>query len=293
MLTWRSSMASSSALWVRGLARLTSSASSSWVKIGPWRKLKRWLARSKIETPMMSAGSRSLVNCTRCQASPSTCASACASVVLPTPGTSSISRWPRASRQARHRRICAGLPRITVSSVSSARAPLEQRPVALKEGLVLGTGVFEQQRDALARADVHLPADLAHAENDRLDPGRLALGRRVGGELLGARVGREHDSRPLHAGERGDALPELLGDEGHERVQRTLQRLEHLAQRALGAALGGAARRLGLQHRLGQLQVPVAEVVPGELVERARGEVEAVVTERGRDVLEHAGEVFF
>ena len=79
-------MASSSALWVRGLARLTSSASSSWVKIGPWRKLKRWLARSKTDTPMMSAGSRSLVNCTRCQASPSTCASACARVVLPTPG---------------------------------------------------------------------------------------------------------------------------------------------------------------------------------------------------------------
>ncbi len=34
-LTWRSSIASSNALWVRGLARLTSSASSSWVKIGP------------------------------------------------------------------------------------------------------------------------------------------------------------------------------------------------------------------------------------------------------------------
>ena len=57
----------------------------------------------------MSAGSRSLVNCTRCQASPSTCASACASVVLPTPGTSSMSRWPRASRQVSARRTALGL----------------------------------------------------------------------------------------------------------------------------------------------------------------------------------------
>ena len=38
--------------------------------------------------------------------------SACASVVLPTPGTSSISRWPRASRQASASRICVSLPRM-------------------------------------------------------------------------------------------------------------------------------------------------------------------------------------
>ena len=37
---------------------------------------------------------------------PSDTASACASVVLPTPGTSSISRWPPASRQATQSSIC-------------------------------------------------------------------------------------------------------------------------------------------------------------------------------------------
>ena len=37
----------------------------------------------------------------------------------PRPGMSSISRWPRASRQARHRRICASLPRITRLSWAS------------------------------------------------------------------------------------------------------------------------------------------------------------------------------
>ena len=85
-LTWRSSMASSSALCVLGLARFTSSASSSCVNTGPFLNEKPPLAESNTETPMMSAGSRSLVNCTRCQARPSTCASAWASVVLPTPG---------------------------------------------------------------------------------------------------------------------------------------------------------------------------------------------------------------
>ncbi len=113
-------MASSSALCVLGLARFTSSASSSCVNIGPFLNEKAPLAASNTDTPMMSAGSRSLVNCTRCQARPSTCASACASVVLPTPGTSSMSRWPRASRQVRARRTASGLPRMTLSSAARA-----------------------------------------------------------------------------------------------------------------------------------------------------------------------------
>jgi hypothetical protein len=58
------------------------------------------LLRSNTDTPDRSLGIRSAVNCTRENCSPKVRASACASVVLPTPGTSSISRWPPASRQA-------------------------------------------------------------------------------------------------------------------------------------------------------------------------------------------------
>ena len=47
-------------------------------------------------------------------------ASACASVVLPTPGMSSISRWPRASRQARHSRSCCSLPRMMRAEAGDA-----------------------------------------------------------------------------------------------------------------------------------------------------------------------------
>ena len=63
-------------------------------------------------TPSTSLGSMSLVNCRRWKRQATARASAWASVVLPTPGTSSISRWPRASRQTSESRTTSGLPRI-------------------------------------------------------------------------------------------------------------------------------------------------------------------------------------
>src|SRR5665213_1658498 len=119
-------MASSSALWVRGLARLTSSANSSCVKIGPLRNSNCCCVRSNTDTPMMSAGRRSLVNCTRCQASPNRCASACASVVLPTPGTSSISKCPRASKHASDSLSTSGFPRIASPNTDSTSTSFER-----------------------------------------------------------------------------------------------------------------------------------------------------------------------
>ena len=59
-------------------------------------------------TPSTSLGSMSLVNCRRWKRQATDRASACASVVLPTPGTSSISRWPRASRQTSDSRTTSG-----------------------------------------------------------------------------------------------------------------------------------------------------------------------------------------
>lgn len=74
------------------------------------------LARSKTEIPSRSLGIRSEVNCTRENSRPKLRASACASVVLPTPGMSSISRWPPASRQVTQSLTCKDLPAITVLS---------------------------------------------------------------------------------------------------------------------------------------------------------------------------------
>ena len=352
----------------------------------------------------MSAGSRSLVNCTRCQASPSTCASACASVVLPTPGTSSISRWPRASRQARHSRICAGLPRMIVSSASQrarearssargahqgahgvsicarARAARSGSPLALLElarrarapwrttsggalrtkfslrelGLRLARAparVFSsacrgapasaagidqachrhQQRQRRRRAPSPTAGAVAPAASSvtlsrpasrsssapvalreaphprrwrpcsstrcacaglmsispriwrtpRMTPAiqaDLALGRRVGGNSAALRPGREHDGRAPARRPSGATRCQISSVmNGMSGCSARCSASSTSSSVRAGAALGGAARRLGLQHRLGELEVPVAELVPGELVERARGEVEAVV----------------
>ena len=109
-------IASRSADWVRGEARLISSARSTFAKIGPSLKLKvpsRWL---KTAEPRMSAGSRSGVNCTRRKSPEKQRARALASVVLPTPGTSSMRRCCPARRATRTWSSTSSLPRMTRAS---------------------------------------------------------------------------------------------------------------------------------------------------------------------------------
>ena len=130
----------------------------------------------------------------------------------------------------------------------------------------------------------------------------LRLGVRVARVIAGRRVGREHQAvhgfligARLLRGEqrrrqRMHALPDFFGDERHHRMQRAQQRFEHRHQRAARAALLRLGGRLTLQDRLRQLQVPVAELVPGEFVQRGRGEVEAVLVERAIYLRERGGE---
>src|SRR5580698_6013941 len=66
----------------------------------------------------------SLVNWRRWKRHDTERANAWASVVLPTPGTSSISRWPRASRQTRDSLTTSGLPRIADPRTTSSPASL-------------------------------------------------------------------------------------------------------------------------------------------------------------------------
>ena len=86
IVTCRSCIASSSAAWVFGGARLISSASRRFVKIGPGRNSKsevRWL---KIDEPVTSDGIRSGVNWTRPKSMPVTWAKERAIRVLARPG---------------------------------------------------------------------------------------------------------------------------------------------------------------------------------------------------------------
>ena len=90
--TCASFIASSRLDWVLGVVRLISSARTMFVKIGPGLNTNSCLSGSYTATPRTSDGSMSDVNWMRWNAAPSDRASAAASVVFPTPGTSSIRR---------------------------------------------------------------------------------------------------------------------------------------------------------------------------------------------------------
>ena len=96
-VTWASSIDSSSADWVLGEARLISSPTTTLAKIAPGRNSKSRTSWLNTQTPVMSLGSRSGVNCTRRTEQSIERAKVLASSVLPTPGTSSTRRWPSAS----------------------------------------------------------------------------------------------------------------------------------------------------------------------------------------------------
>src|SRR5918995_5045306 len=109
IVTWFSCIASSSAAWVFGEARLISSTSRTFANTGPGRNsnsFRRWL---KTFTPVTSDGSRSGVNWIREKGPSSERASDFASIVLPTPGKSSMITCPSAIRPRMQRRsVSAG-----------------------------------------------------------------------------------------------------------------------------------------------------------------------------------------
>ena len=117
-VTCRSSMHSSSADCVRGVARFISSASSMLVNTGPGLKVNSPALESHIDRPVTSVGSRSGVNCMRAKSASSERASDLASTVLPVPGTSSSSIWPRASIAHMTSFIASSLPTITRLTLS-------------------------------------------------------------------------------------------------------------------------------------------------------------------------------
>jgi hypothetical protein len=85
-------MTSSSADWVLGEARLISSAMTTLANTGPGRNSSARCSAAHTDVPVTSAGSRSGVNWMRLTDPSMDAATALASDVLPTPGTSSMSR---------------------------------------------------------------------------------------------------------------------------------------------------------------------------------------------------------
>ena len=114
-MTCCSSIASSSALCVFGPARLISSASSTWANTGPGWKTKASRA-ALVDADADQVGRHQVggeLRAREAQARARPRARA-RGVVLPTPGTSSIRRWPPARRQATQSSICGRLPTMIV-----------------------------------------------------------------------------------------------------------------------------------------------------------------------------------
>src|SRR5690606_13313236 len=153
-----------------------------FVKIGPGRVSNAAVCGLYSDTPRMSDGSRSLVNCTRRKLSPSAAASARASVVLPTPGMSSNSTWPRASSAASANRTTSCLPWNTVSTAAirsdgspgaglpGAAGTSRALPDIIRSGCGRGSGSgceceignWERKRRGCHRNGAPLPQPLAH-----------------------------------------------------------------------------------------------------------------------------------
>src|SRR5436190_20514420 len=122
-------MHSSSAAWVFGEARLTSSTRSRLANTGPGRNSNSFVLWLKTLTPVTSEGSRSGVNWRRENEQSSERASALASIVLPTPGKSSMIRCPSATRQ-----------RTTSRSVSPDACTTRRRFASIAATRSAGTG---------------------------------------------------------------------------------------------------------------------------------------------------------
>ena len=128
-------MHSSSADCVRGEARLSSSASTTFANTGPGRNANSLVRWSNTLTPVTSLGSTSGVSWMRAKEQSSERASARASVVLPTPGTSSTSTCPSASSATTARSTIAGSPltarrTFAITRSAASRAPSRSRSSA-------------------------------------------------------------------------------------------------------------------------------------------------------------------
>ena len=90
------------------------------------------------------------------------------------------------------------------------------------------------------------------------------------------RIGLDHDT--VLGPVRVQLMPDLFSDERHQGMQEPQHRVEHRRQDPSGPFLFCCIH--ALQSELAQLQIPVTELMPGELVEQGSSFIEAVVVER-------------
>ena len=128
-----------------------------------------------------------------------------------------------------------------------------------------------------AGGHVHLRAHRADGADQLDQPVDLGVGGKVGERpASGQRVSASTVFSAL-----ADAGPQRLADERHERMHDAQDQAEDMRGRRARLRLRGVAALR--EHRLDQLQIPVAEGRPDEVVERIGALVEAVLLDRLRD----------
>src|SRR6266566_1197568 len=176
IVTCCSCMHSSRAACVLGEARLISSTSRRLANTGPGRNSNSFERWSKTLTPVTSDGSRSGVNWSREKEQSSERASAFASIVFPTPGKSSMIRWPSLIRQRTQRRsvssgTCRTRPRFAPIAWTTC-APSSMRAGSLAASKQL-LGLVQDRGGDLALGRLGDAALTAGSDQDDLVVGRV------------------------------------------------------------------------------------------------------------------------
>ena len=124
-----------------------------------------------------------------------------------------------------------------------------------------------------ARRHVHLGAAAAHGADGVHDHLKVALLGRESKGLGILRIAGDHERLAVVR----QGLPDLLGDERHERVQELENVRQDIQQHLLRAA--GAGLVAAVEAGLRELDIPVAVRVPDEVVDLRRGDADLVLVE--------------
>ena len=143
-------------------------------------------------------------------------------------------------------------------------------------GLGLVAGVLQFKRDFCLRGHVHFGANGADLGNQPHDPVHFGIGVRID-QVLAEFWPCRGDQRPVAAAV-GQLLPQLLGDEGHDRMQQVKQLIQRPRRRR--PSFGFRRFVVAFEDRLHEFQIPVAKRAPGEMIKGSRRVVEPISLQR-------------